>query len=262
MFDLSRQQFIVFVGLALIASLVLGVVLGMAVAPQGPQGEPGQVGAQGPAGLTGVPGPQGDKGPPGPTGIPGPAGSTGVPGPQGDNGPPGSSFILGDLSTTDALGGDGGSPFGPNDCREGSIAVGFKGRAGDDIDRTELLCKEVMGVGLFGPILGPESSGGVVQTSTSQPGGEDYGNALLCPEHFALTGIRVIVGDVGFGIIVDQMGSRCTNFVDGRIWDSDLKGSRQSNGSVENLDCPIGAVVTGFQGRQGLLLNQIALRCR
>jgi hypothetical protein len=53
MIALSRQQLVVFVVLALIASMVLGVVLGMAMGPQGPQGEPGPIGAQGPAGPQG-----------------------------------------------------------------------------------------------------------------------------------------------------------------------------------------------------------------
>jgi len=203
-------------------------------------------------------GPQGPTGPEGPQGPIGPEGLQGPIGPEGPQGPPGPSIALGALSTTGTLGGSGGSPFGPLDCLSGSIAVGFKGRAGDDIDRTELWCRELVGLSLFGPVLGLETSGGAIGSST---GGEDYGTALLCPPQSALTGIRVRAGDVGFGFIVDQMGSRCTTF-DGTTLDVGFVGLQGSSGVIVNLDCPTGAVVTGFQGRQGLLLDQIALRCR
>jgi hypothetical protein len=161
------------------------------------------------------------------------------------------------LSTTEALGGPGGSAFGPLDCPSGSIGVGFIGRAGDDIDRTELRCRVLEGLSMFGPVFSTESSAGVV----GGMGGADYGDTLMCPPQSALTGVRVRVGEVGFGIIVDQMGSRCTTF-DGLTMDVGLVGSQEAFGDLETLDCPPGAVVTGFEGRQGLLLDKIALRCR
>ncbi len=135
--------------------------------------------------------------------------------------------------------------------------MGFRGRAGDDIDRTEIRCRTLVGLGLFGPVLGPETSGGVVGGF----GGTNYGGALSCPSGAALTGVRVRAGNVGFGFIVDQLGSRCTSFL-GETFNVGFVGLNESGAGITNLDCPAGAVVTGFQGRQGLLLDQIQLRCR
>lgn len=263
--------------------------------PQGPQGEQGLRGEPGPQGEQGLQGEKGDKGEQGLQGEKGEKGDKGNPGlacwdlngngmtdaeedinedsvvdiadckgPQGDpgpigpEGPAGSSITLGPITETSAVGGLGGDAFGSFDCDSGAIAVGFRGRAGDDIDRTEIRCRGLLGLGLFGPVLDTEVSGGIVGGF----GGDDYGSALMCPAGSALTGVRVRAGNVGFGFIIDQMGSRCTTFSDGLVFDQGFVGSQESTAEIINLDCPAGSVVTGFRGRQGLLLDQIQLRCR
>jgi hypothetical protein len=170
------------------------------------------------------------------------------------------SILLGPVTETPPAGGSGGSAFGPLDCASDAIAVGFRGRAGDDIDQTEVRCRTLVGLGLFGPMLGPEVSGGAVGGS----GGNDYGSNLTCPSGSALTGVRIRADDPGIGaVVIDQMGSRCTGLSDGLVVDQGFVGlPGLPSAVITNLDCPAGSVVTGFRGRQGLILDQIQLRCR
>jgi hypothetical protein len=184
-------------------------------------------------------------------------GAVGPEGPQGEQGPSGAAISLGPVTETDPAGGEGGSSFGPLDCPTDMVGVGFRGRAGDDIDRTELFCATV-NRSLFGVAVGSEVTGGYAEG----PGGTSYGDVLMCPSNSALIGVRVRAGLAGPGFIIDQLGSRCRLFSTGEILNIGLVGLDYGSASIIDLDCPDHSVVTGFSGRQGLVLDQIQLRCR
>ncbi len=93
--------------------------------------------------------------------------------------------VLGSLVQSGSFGGTGGSAFGPIDCPTGSMAVGIRGRAGDDIDRTQLACRLNTSFNLGSPVFG-----GAVFTVSVGGGGSDWDETLTCPAGSVLTGIR------------------------------------------------------------------------
>jgi len=117
-------------------------------------------------------------------------------------------------------------------------------------------CRNLDSIGVFGPNLGVAT----VTPGVGGSGGSDY--ALSCPAGYALTGLRLRVGNVGFGTIVDQMGVVCTNFRSGNEYPSPLVGNQESGAGLTTIKCPASTVATGFKGRQGLLLDQIQLLCK
>ena len=145
-------------------------------------------------------------------------------------------------------GGFGGSPFAPVNCPAGSVVVGFAGRAGDDIDRTEIVCAPP-------PALTPTSplfvAGGF--------GGNDYGSALTCGAGEAVTGVFGGVQN-GNGWI-DYLGVTCTNLATAASHHTGTVGLNQG-GTPFTLSCPSGTTVTGVEGRQGALMDQISIRCQ
>ena len=212
-----------------------------------------------------VPGPKGDQGDTGAKGDKGDQGDTGAKGDKGDQGdtgdqgPPGSAFELGPVTLTGTAGGSGGSSSFSLSCPDGSIAVGLVGRAGDDIDRTQVLCRQLNGLGLFGPLLGPTTK----TSAVGGTGGDDYGTTLTCPAGSAMTGVHGREGDVGFGFIVDQLGVVCTPFNGGASSNLGPVGSiESSSGTSFTLSCPDGMVATGIQGGQGAVMDRIQVQCR
>jgi parallel beta-helix repeat protein len=144
-------------------------------------------------------------------------------------------------------GGFGGSAFAAVDCPGGSVVVGLQGRAGDDIDQTSLVCAPL-------PSLSPQS----VLFVAGGGGGTDYGSALTCGTGQAVTGV---FGATRGGAQIDYMGVTCTNLSSGVSSNSVTVGLSQDPVPF-TLSCPTGKKVIGIEGRQGLLLDQISIRCQ
>jgi hypothetical protein len=149
-------------------------------------------------------------------------------------------------TATATAGGGGGSPF-EYVCQADTVGTGLRGRAGDDIDRTELWCGS------------PSAFAGGGGSTT---GGVAYD--MSCPAGSVLTGVHGRAGTVNWGgTVVDTLGARCTNFT---------TFATSSLGPVGNvavgtppsfiLNCPAGTAVVGLFGGQGGLLDRIGLTCK
>jgi hypothetical protein len=160
-------------------------------------------------------------------------------------GQPGPPLVVG------PVGGPGGSAFGPISCAAGSVGTRFTGRAGDDIDQTNLWCSPVSGTTLGPPAL----AGGVGGT-----GGLPYD--LSCPTGSALTGVHGTSGIARAGVhVIDSLGVQCTNLGTGDPYTSPTVGI-PSDTQPFALACPAGMVVKGIEGGQGSLLDRISIRCQ
>ena len=154
------------------------------------------------------------------------------------------------------VGGNGGEPFGPPSfatCNPGWMATAIRGRAGDDIDRTELWCSNIDGtfVGAPEPVAVVGGNGGV-----------DYGTTLSCPSGSVITGLHGRAGTVVWGgTVVDTLGVTCTNLATGAVQSTPEVGN-SAGAPFFALNCPAGQHVVGLQGRQGALLDQIAIICQ
>ncbi len=144
-------------------------------------------------------------------------------------------------------GGPGGSAFATVDCPAGSVVVGLEGRAGDDIDATSILCAPT-------PALVPTSTLFVADGG----GGTSYGSALTCAAGEAVTGV---FGASRGGAQIDYMGVTCTNLSTSASHNTGTVGLSQDP-SPFTLSCPAGTKVIGVEGRQGLVLDQISIRCQ
>jgi hypothetical protein len=146
-------------------------------------------------------------------------------------------------------GGPGGSPFTIS-CAAGTHAVALRGRAGDDIDRTELWCSSLEGEGqVFAGGVGGDT-------------GADYDNALTCPANSTLTGVHGRAGAVLFGgEVVDTLGVLCTDR-SGEVVTSQTVGNPAPATSPFTLSCPAGKHVVGMFGGQGVVLDRIGISCQ
>jgi hypothetical protein len=160
-------------------------------------------------------------------------------------GQPGPPLVVG------PAGGPGGAAFGPISCAAGSVATRLTGRAGDDIDQTNLWCSPVSGTTLGAPVL----AGGV-----GGAGGSEYD--LPCPSGSALTGVHGTAGTVRAGVqVIDTLGVQCTNLATGARHSSPTVGIPSETPPFA-LACPAGTVVKGIEGGQGSLLDRISIRCQ
>ena len=114
-------------------------------------------------------------------------------------------------------------------------------------------CQNLDSVGVSGPTLGAESFSPVIGGF----GGSDYGSTLTCPPGSALTGLQLRLTN-----IVDQLGVVCTDFSSGNEFFSNLVGNQGTAAQPSTFRCPGSTTATGFQGRQGALLDQVQLVCR
>jgi hypothetical protein len=152
-----------------------------------------------------------------------------------------------------SAGGGGGTPFGPIMCPGGSVATALHGRAGDDIDRTELWCSPAVP----GVSTGAASLAGAVGGF----GGNDYGAALTCPANYAMTGIHGLAGTVVWGgNVVDTLGVTCTHVVTGAVYQSGTVGNA-TPANPFSINCNPGQEVVGIAGGQGGLLDRIGIYC-
>ena len=150
--------------------------------------------------------------------------------------------------TIGPVGGPGGSPFSIS-CAPDSHALALRGRAGDDIDRTELWCNA--------PLEGMVFAGGVGGDT-----GADYDNTLTCPANTTMTGLHGRAGIVLFGgNIVDTLGVRCTDRT-GEVFTSQAVGNPAPAAEPFSLSCPAGKSVVGIFGGQGSLLDRIGIFCK
>ena len=160
----------------------------------------------------------------------------------------------GPVTVVGPVGGTGGSPFGPFDCAAGSMITSLRGRAGADIDRTEVWCSPVSGI----TVLTPETLAGAVGGF----GGIDYGSKLSCPAGSVVTGLQ---GQAGFvvwgGNVVDTLGVICTDLAIGGVYTSPTVGNATPTPGY-SISCPVGQHGIGIEGGQGALLDRIALRCQ
>jgi hypothetical protein len=151
------------------------------------------------------------------------------------------------------VGGNGGTPFGPFTCAPGSMASALRGRAGDDIDRTELWCSNIDGTFVGAPAF---------VAGVGAATGADYGTTLSCPSGSVITGLHGRAGTVVWGgTVVDTLGVTCTNLASGAIQATPEVGN-SAGAPVFTIGCPAGQHVVGIQGRQGALLDQIAIICQ
>ena len=149
------------------------------------------------------------------------------------------------------VGGDGGSPWSLS-CPPSYAAVALQGRAGDDIDRTELICAP------RADLFGPRVSAGAVGTF----GGVDYGAALTCASGSYLSGVYGLAGTTGAGFVIDTIGAHCAN-PNGSVTTTTTVGVPWPVvNAAFSLVCPTGKKIIGIQGRSGLVLDQILLVCQ
>jgi hypothetical protein len=130
--------------------------------------------------------------------------------------------------------------------------VALQGRAGDDIDRTELICAP------RADLFGPRISAGAVGTF----GGVDYGAALTCASGSYLSGVHGLVGTTGAGFVIDTIGAHCANPNDTVTTTTTVGVPWPVVNAAFSLVCPTGRKIIGIQGRSGLVLDQILLVCQ
>lgn len=151
-----------------------------------------------------------------------------------------------------SAGGGGGTPFSIL-CPAGTVATALRGHAGEEIDRTELMCSPV----LAGPALGAAASAGAVGGF----GGADYGATLTCPAGSVMTGIHGRAGIVRWGgNVVDTLGVTCTNLVSFAVFTSATVGDSWGT-PLFAINCPAGQEVVGIAGGQGGLLDRVGIYC-
>jgi len=155
------------------------------------------------------------------------------------------------LALVGPAGGGGGSEFGPVDCAAGSVVVGFVGNAGDDIDRTSIVCAPT-------PALAPTNT----LFAAGGTGGDDYGPALTCGANSAVTGIHGRSGSSWGGVVVDTLGVTCTNLLTNATVNLGPVGNVGTSSTPFAFSCPAGTQVFGIQGKSGGLLDQLSIRCR
>jgi hypothetical protein len=162
-------------------------------------------------------------------------------------------FALADpMFEIDVGGGSGGGAF-RDECPAGSVAVGFRGRAGAYIDQIQLSCSSLNGDGSLGGgnvAAGPHHGGG---------GGGDFDES--CD-----TG-QVLVGFAGrSGDYIDQLYGQCSTpaFVAGLGGGSSrtVHTLGGGGGSPFAAACPAGAVMIGIQGQAGTLVDHLGFICR
>jgi hypothetical protein len=217
------------------------------------------VGANGPKGDTGAKGDTGDQGIQGIQGIQGMPGIQGEKGDKGDKGDPGApgqglSFALDGDTFLAEVGGAGGNPFSFRACPSGQLAVGAIVRAGNDMDAFGLNCAAVTSVS-FG--MGGVSAQTGPTTATALAGNPNGGNffSLACPGGFAVVGI--------FGTFtgsLNALAAHCGRIGGGGVVDTAAGGTFRGSPNFD-VSCPAGKAVTGFDGRAGLLVDAVRLRC-
>ena len=161
-------------------------------------------------------------------------------------------FWVTDLTFVGPAGGPGGEPFGPFLCADGAVGTALRGRAGDDLDRTELWCSTLDGTTLGDPVF----AGGV---------GGDTGAAydMTCNPGFVMTGVHGRAGIVTWGgNVVDTLGVTCTDLASTEAYNTPATGVPSGETALFSLNCPAGTRLVGIQGRQGALLDQITIACR
>jgi hypothetical protein len=159
------------------------------------------------------------------------------------------------VALTPAVGGPGGNPFAYV-CPSGWLATRLVGQAGDDIDRMELWCSEVLPSG-FGPSAFADGGGPTNSTPYD----------LTCPVGMALTGIHGLAGQLAWGgTAVDTLGIRCTDPAATSTFVSPTVGNQTpfAPGSTTpfTFSCPAGKTVVSVIGSQGSLLDRISVLCR
>jgi hypothetical protein len=150
----------------------------------------------------------------------------------------------------DVGGGNGGTPFAPEECPAGAVAIGFQGKSGDRIDNIELLCSNLNEDGTLGPISGMSPHGG--------NGGQPFNQT--CQSGGILIGMY---GDTGSG--VDRLGGQCSSPTSILLSGPTSKiGPWGGNGGNNPFDetCGAGSVMTGLVGRSGSELDHIGFLCR
>ena len=220
-----------------------------------------QTGAQGPEGPAGPQGPAGPAGPAGAQGPAGPAGPAGPEGPAGPQGPQGEgfTFAFGPVVLSPPAGGTGGNPFGPHTCPANQVAVGFIVRAGNDVDAVTMKCAPVTSFAVS--VAGIRATTGTV-TLTATAGNPTGGtpNDLSCAAGSVVTAVEGT-----FTGSLNAMRARCTPIGGGPDNFTPFAGTPRPSGTAFTSACPNGAAATaatGFQGRAGLLVDQIRLRCQ
>lgn len=150
-------------------------------------------------------------------------------------------------------GGPGGNPFGPVTCGPGTVLTALTGEAGSYLGQMTMWCAPV----LPGPSLGAAVASTVIGIPGVGP--VDFGAALTCPANHAMTGIFGTAGDVGWGVVVDGLGVRCTDVTTGAVSTSGMVGDQGT--TPFNFTCPAGGEAIGFAGGFGGVLDRIGVVC-
>ncbi len=150
-------------------------------------------------------------------------------------------------------GGPGGNPFGPVACNPGSVLTALTGEAGSYLGQMTMWCAPVQA----GPSLGASVPSAVIGIPGVGP--VDFGVALTCPANHAITGIFGEAGNVGWGVVVDGLGVRCTDVATNAVWTSGMVGGQAT--VPFSLMCPAGDEGIGFAGGFGGVLDRIGIVC-
>jgi hypothetical protein len=169
------------------------------------------------------------------------------------------AVAFGPVVLSPPAGGSGGAPFGPHSCPAEQVAVGFIVRAGNDVDAVTMKCAPVtsFAVSVAG-IRGTTGSVTLTATAGNPSGGTP--NDLCCAAGSLVTSVEGT-----FTGSINAMRARCTPIGGGPTNATPFAGTPRPAGTSFTSECPNGAnatAATGFQGRSGLLVDQIRLRCQ
>ncbi len=144
------------------------------------------------------------------------------------------------------IGGFGGSAFPAVDCPAGSVGIGLDVRAGDDIDSISLRCGTLPSLTPLAPIFVAGNVGG----------GTPY--SLGCAAGDIMTGVYGAPRGGGF---LDYLAVRCTT-PSSTTYQTGTVGLVQAGDPPQTLSCPASTAVVGLEGRSGLLIDQVSIRCQ
>jgi hypothetical protein len=164
-------------------------------------------------------------------------------------------FVSRERVARDFGGGNGGRPSPDAQCEEDSVAVGFHVQTGEYFNTAWLDCAHIDRDGR----LGDDRR---MTGRTGSPGGRPVHDAL-CPEHFALRGLR---GRTGASI--DEAIGQCSPLheIAARVDNPRIEWTQpvvrpNPGGRPAEAACPMGSAVTGFRSTSGEYMDHLWIVC-
>jgi hypothetical protein len=129
-------------------------------------------------------------------------------------------------------------------------------RAGNDLDAVTMKCAPVTGFAVS--VAGIRATtGSVTLTATAGNASGGTPNDLSCAAGSVVTAVQGT-----FTGSINAMRAVCTPIGGGPTNTTPYGGTPRAAGTTFEAACPAGTAATGFQGRSGLLVDQIQLRCQ